>query len=54
MNLLHEDLARAQIQERLDAGRAYRRAAEARRARRRNREERKLTLRTLLVRTRYV
>lgn len=54
MNLLHEDLARAQIQERLDAGRAHRRAAEARRARRRNREERKLTLRTLLVRTRYV
>ncbi|MFD2079404.1 hypothetical protein SAMN05421678_115131 [Actinopolymorpha cephalotaxi] len=54
MNLLHEDLARAQIQARLDAGREHRRAAEARRARRRNREERKLTLRTLLVRTRYV
>ncbi|MFD2079498.1 hypothetical protein SAMN05421678_11620 [Actinopolymorpha cephalotaxi] len=50
MNRLHEDLARARIQARLDAGRAHRQAAEARRSRRRNREKRKLTLRALLVR----
>ncbi len=48
MNLMQEELARARIQERLEAGRAHRLASEARRARHDNRGVRKLSLRAAL------
>lgn len=54
MHLLHEDLARAQIRERVESTRDARRAAQLVRARRLSRKAQKVAMQARLVRARFV